>query len=555
MVGVFKPNLLLDFGYGPLEEAIAYRSRAQMNQILQKKGSRAPDFERLSNERFSPMELAIGWPSGLQSLLDEGFSADAGCRLSMYMEDLRSTELILAAESFPRDIFTWTDVLRDLNNYSQHMDEVVIQQMQEVVIQTLARRRQTLAKLAIKALPEEEVLRLGLRNEITLDAALPGVYQELKKRSVNMPQSLNPASLYLLSDPIYVSIYTTIGFPIRRLLESLYTNGFESVDTPDEWGRTPLLLACWWRVEWAWTAQDMLSVCWLLDKGACPEFSGGDWYPNVLFYVAISYAGGIRVESRDFSGDLIHLIQRSASLCDSLCPDGCQCYCSSEGCLPVHKFWRCDALKSTHEGCGSMASDTLFKALDKWLCLCGINAAQSETCYEEIFRLEVFDRLGLAHTCCAAHCDHQLDDQGDGLLIQTSSSMDEKDRKQLQEDDSELKAQLDLIVQGYQNRYKKHAGDLSDFWKSCTQDLDGILPELTPKERCRCRCTSFYCYKDYECFTEYAEKERELQEMRRAKEAEALAKRGYLGLDFIDVIRHHFADSLDPGSSDPAGSS
>ena len=552
MVGLFKPNLLLDFGYGPLEEAIAYRSLAQMNRILQKKEIGAQDFEGLSDERLSPMELAIGWPSGLQSLLDEGFSADAGCRLSTYMGDLRSTELILAAESFPRDISTWTNVLRVLNHLSRHMDVLVIEQMLQVVIWTLARRRQTLAKLAIKELPEEEVLRLGLRNETTLDAALPGVYQELKKRSVNLPQSLNPASLYLDNDSIYVSIHTNDIFPSRRLLESLYTNGFDPVDTLDVWGSTPLLLACYSCLTTRRIENSALSMCWFLDKGACPTFSCGDSYPNVLFYVAIRYAADIREDPPDLSRDFIHLIHRSASLCNSLCPDGCQCYCSSAGCLPVHKFWRCDTLKWAHKGCGSMASDTLFKALDKWLCLCGINAAQSKTCYEEIFRLEVFDRLGLAHTCCA-HRDYDTWDKH-----RTSrSSMDEKDREQLQEEDSELKEQLDLIVQGYQNHYKKHAGDLSDFWKSCMQDLDGILPELTPEERCRRRCLDLppYKYDIYKHSTEYAEEERELQEMRRAREAEALAKRGYLGLDFIDVIRHHFADSLDPGSSDPGGSS
>ena len=133
--------------------------------------------------------------------------------------------------------------------------------------------------------------------------------------------------------------------------------------------------------------------------------------------------------------------------------------------------------------------------------------------------------------------------------------MDEKDRKQLQEEDSELKEQLDLILQGYQIRYKKHAGGLSDFWKSCMQDLDGILPELTLKERCRYRCLSFWQYDIYEHSTEYLEKEREMHDMKMAKEAEALAKRNYFGLDFIDVIRQHFADSFDPGSSDPAGNS
>lgn len=88
------------------------------------------------------MELAIGWPSGLHSLLDVGFSADAACTLSIHMDDLRSTEIIFAAESFPRAERAWTNALRESNESSQ--------QIEEVVVQALARRRQALAELAIK---------------------------------------------------------------------------------------------------------------------------------------------------------------------------------------------------------------------------------------------------------------------------------------------------------------------------------------------------------------------------------------------------------------------
>ena len=107
--------------------------------------------------------------------------------------------------------------------------------------------------------------------------------------------------------------------------------------------------------------------------------------------------------------------------------------------------------------------------------------------------------------------------------------MDEKDQKQLREEDSELKEQLDLIIQVYQNRYTKHSGGLKDFWKGIVQDLDGILPELIPEERCRYHCLSWREYRDYG----YS-KERGLHDLRMAKEKEALAKKDYLGLDFID---------------------
>lgn len=133
--------------------------------------------------------------------------------------------------------------------------------------------------------------------------------------------------------------------------------------------------------------------------------------------------------------------------------------------------------------------------------------------------------------------------------------MDKKNRTQLQEEDTELKEQLDLIIQAYRNRYKKHAGGLNDFWKSFMQELNEILPELIPAERCKRRCLSYDDYYNYKRSTEYPEKERDLHNLRMKMEEEVLSKRNYLGLNFIDFIHDHFADCLEPRSPDPSGNS
>ena len=230
MVAAFNTNLRLDFGYGQLEEAIACRSLAQVNYILQKKRSSTQYFEEFSYKRLSPVELAIGWPGGLQRLVDFGFGADGGLRLSMYIDDLMSTKILLAAEQFAREKNTWTEVLGDLKISSRKIEQVVIQ--------TFVRRRQALTELAIKKIPEEEIIRLGLLNEKTLDAAAPRVYQELQKRGIEMPQNLNPASSYISNEhfSIYHALFIHGSPPSQRLLLSFYTNGFELVDTLDAEG-------------------------------------------------------------------------------------------------------------------------------------------------------------------------------------------------------------------------------------------------------------------------------------------------------------------------------
>ncbi|MCJ1262381.1 hypothetical protein MMC22_002251 [Lobaria immixta] len=531
------PQLLDYFGYGQLEEAIACRSLAQMNHILQMEESWTRYFEEFPYKRLSPVELAIGRLSGLQKLIDLGFYADVGLSLSIYMGDLRSTKIILAAENFPRKKDAWTKVLFDLSWSSRKIEQIVIQ--------TFSRRRQALAELAIKEFLEEAKCRLGVLNGKPLDAAAPGAYQELQKRSVKVPQNLNPASSDKLNSNEHVSIYHSIFHyhyispPSRGLLHSFYINGFGLVDSLDAAGQTPLLRACKDSTGLSWSRGMLLSIRWLLDKGACPNFSCTDSYSNVLFYIATSYARSLRDVSKYISENFKRLIRRAASLCDPICSDGCQCYCSSAGCLPYYKFWKCDAIPYDHEDCELITRGTLFDALHQWLCLCGIDEAQSELCYEEVFRLEVFDRLGMAHTFCGYQ----------------KSSMDKKDRTQLQEEDAELREQLDLIIPAYRNRFKKHAGGLKDFWKSFMQGLDEILPALIPEERCRLRCLSFTNYLDYKHSTEYLEKERAWHDLRTKMEEEALARKEYLGLDFINVIHHHFADALGPRSSDPVGNS
>lgn len=81
------------------------------------------------------------------------------------------------------------------------------------------------------------------------------------------------------------------------------------------------------------------------------------------------------------------------------------------------------------------------------------------------------------------------------------------------------------------------------------QDLDRKIPGLMPKQRCR-RLNKYYNNKTS---IRFLEKEKKWHDRRMKMEEEALTKSGYLGLDFIDVIHRHFADSLDPRPVVPAG--
>ena len=482
----------LDYGYGQFEKAIVCRSLDQMNRILQTEQILSQHFKGLSDANLSPLELAIGWPSGLQKLLEAGFSPDGALQLSMHMEDLTSTRILLAADNFPGDnVSGWPDVLYVVRSAPQ--------EIQQVVAQALRQRRQALAKLAIEELVEDELLGLGLSNEKTLDVAALNVYQRLKEKSVEVPPNLNPTSVcyqWKGHCSVYPSLFRSDGTS-PEVLDNFFENGFESVDTSDEEGRTPLLLACREYASWVRKESIVHSIDWLLDKRACPNFPGASWFPNILFYIAIAYGRSIRSDLQYHCKHFARLVRRSALLCDPLYPDGCHCYCSSTGCLPFHKFWRCGPNLFDHRDCQLITSGILSSALEKWICLCGLDEAQSELCHEEICRLEVFNRLGMAHTCC----EHKE--------LRRRTLMPEEDRKQLQEEDKELKEQLDLILQAYRCSRKKHAGDLKNSWKDLWQKLHEILPDLEPEKRCRQHCLFYIDDSDYEYSEWCVEKEME----------------------------------------------
>ena len=561
-----SPKLGLDFGYGELEQAIVCRSLTHLDHILHRDLYITPvDWP---NNRLSPVELAVGWPTGLRRLLNAGWPADQGLFLSVDRKDSESIKIILAAGRFVNPRGTWDRVLRILAELVSKGLAGRVSRTYQALTRSLVSHRQTLKALATENLPQDETIKLGLLSKEILDSSAPAIYRELQKRRIRVLQLFDPVFPLDGADD-YGSIYHTLSASYTyfklSLLNLLYNAGFDEVDISDRHGETPLRLACrvitvsWYREPSA------LLIHWFLDKGACPTFACADPYPNVLFYVATIYAEYSRRDKKRYHRGFKTLVRRSTALCDPTNSDGCQCYCSSAGCLPVHKFWTCDSNQHLDTTCKSVDSSTLLKALYEWRRLCGMNEAKAKWCYKEICRREVFDRLGMAHTCCESHfccrglmCDGESVDRMSRTYCMGSYCpcnhrlycVDRRDCDRLQEEDAESKKQLDLIMQAFQNRYRRYTGGIQHFMKSWMQDLEEILPDLLPQERCKMRCLRFIDYPIYRDSPDYLAKEKEVLNWRATREKEALAMKGYLGLDFIDVIRRHFADDLSPEPSE-----
>lgn len=215
--------------------------------------------------------------------------------------------------------------------------------------------------------------------------------------------------------------------------------------------------------------------------------------------------------------DDIHLYLQNS---DPLCADQCHCFCSAAGCLPWYVYW-C-AIDEQYKGDATLLEVKMIM-LGCIVELFNLTVEQKELCYTELCRLEVFDGLGLTHTCCGHGWEYKF-------------PMPESERVQCQQEDSELKSHLDLIMTAYSVARCAHAGTIEQFWLSWWEDLAHILPELLPLER------------DWKSGPlRYRKSEAEVVAERADRERATLVENGYGDFeDFADVIRTHFKRYLEP---------
>ena len=414
-------------------------------------------------------------------------------------------------------------------------------------------------------LAPEEVFELGVSASQALDISALEVYQALQARDVDMSPRLFPASSYTRNYyavpgdhvPVYYALFKEIGnsTPDEELLQLIYDNGFTSIDACDRYNETPLFYAC----DWIWNRSESRtqSIHWLLDKGADTRFRSQDGTPNIFFPLAREHGRLIRGDlspQRNIGDTISHILARSEG--QPLSTDGCQCYCSHLGCSPLSRFWSCHYEYCGHRSCQGVHIRDLLGAVEGWIQMCTLDKDQALQCYKQAMKLEIFDRLGMTHTCCQNQFRTRL-----GPL---RMSIEEKARvledyarnehPRLREEDEVLKEQLELLTLGYLKRFESHVGTLSCFWETAMLDLSRILPDPSPEGRCRGRCLpESVVWSWYWRSPGFSRKEEQRHNAMLDAQAALLKQNGYEGWDFIDVIRHHFRDCFGDESGPTIG--
>ena len=219
-------------------------------------------------------------------------------------------------------------------------------------------------------------------------------------------------------------------------------------------------------------------------------------------------------------GDVLGTVAKHSKIFN----DNCDCHCSGNGCLPTHKIpvLRRGSVKTWGE-----FQDDLFS----WIEDCYSSESQAKLYVEAACRKELFERLGMAHTCC-----------GRTSLCGSCGScgfrkMSQKIRKELQAEDVTSKEQLDFMMNAFKCAIKLRAAwPLWEFWKWWWKVIDVILPPLLPWERGLQYCCPI--------FPVPRPLISHLMNVSAYRTRRLLKMAGYNDMDFLKIIQKHLAEFL-----------
>jgi hypothetical protein len=143
--------------------------------------------------------------------------------------------------------------------------------------------------------------------------------------------------------------------------------------------------------------------------------------------------------------------------------------------MPIHMQWkRCDRIEYQDSwGWGRRQKES-----NQWVEFCILRPTTQEVYFAELCRLELFERLGMAHTCCNFEDNGPYNDPSwEYYGLRMKGRISDEDRDELQAEDAELHKQLASLMEAYRTLRIQHSGPFLDFWQAWWAIVDDILPE------------------------------------------------------------------------------
>jgi hypothetical protein len=438
-----------------------------------------------------------------------------------------------------------------------------------LTVTALKNRRTQLVGLALRRLPSAKLLELGVSSHTPLDSNALATYTALQECGIPVPGALYPGPT-----PLLLSFNISCHLGGFRLVQALFENRLCDLNAQLD-GITPLAYLSQDPVA---TGQKESMIQWFLEHGASPIFSSPQMMPNFLFYLASVYdSDAIYQKTPLFSSALeikfenyesltvddmreVHeldaaardrlttssMIELVARFCDPMQRDSCRCSCSSSGCLPLHKFRNGIRLEPPIDG--SVPGGWIPKrwvdisdTVRSWMQDCHLNESQAREYLHDACRLEIFTRLGMAHTCCIFEGDYEW-----GISrFPTRRQRDDGTCRELKDEDAELREQLKAVMEAYDQSLRMYPRPINEFWDWWWSAVQKLLPEIPAEQRRR-------MYGDYDI-----KRDGELgggltiPPLQRwdywniyDDDGAANNAREIEDMDFIDEIKQHFANIL-----------
>lgn len=390
------------------------------------------------------MGLAIGWPTGVQILLE--FGADAS-------EFGPSRSPYRPLDTMDTDCENYYDSLVPLLQAGCQLENRNIlfctsQKIRVLFIRELLERRKRLQALAQSCLPPQRLAEiLGDENDgRILDMQASQICTELLTQGWKVDCSLQVGGLN--SQSMYHEWCLNV-----EAWDELYQIGFRDIDGPDKKGITPLMVHLTYLTHYSVSADYALDrIIWLVKKGASlakilPCSNGTvahlatSWAISEILHV-ISY--DIYDKSRRWPGfearitpykDTVFLISSAR--------DRCVCACCLGGCTPLSVALRSCIPRVRSAIPPFRGSVKLFRQV---FCLLLRWTDTSPETTHAIIRFLTFQALGLRHTCCTeidkdVPLENSVDlkDQGD---IETTREEDPHRYHELEQLVSELESEF-----------------------------------------------------------------------------------------------------------------
>lgn len=501
----------------------------------------------LANLELSGFQLAMDWQEGIEELLTKFSPTTRDIELAIYIDtplSLKILRIMWHRMSGPLDYKSIFELLPETSDRARNQ---ILELMQE--------SRLRLHQFAMVSLNDSEQDRLCLKSQSAADWNTSEVWATLIRQGCGVPLRYKPIQkdfLFCLLD-----YFRALKHFFRRspqngettrysseLLQKYCDTGFLEVDChrfqtdPTRRDRPTAGQTPFFAFLESFNGHDIYEggassprfneIClWFLNNGASAQ-DFGDFRPNLLFFLARFISS--HSLSQDGNGSSGHpesnrqreLWATALERCSADQSDACQCFCSVVGCLPSREFLQ-------PHGFGYRDSRAVLDMrLIMWFELCQLSDEQEARYVEDAVRLEVFTRLGMTHTCC-------VPPEGCWRKASQFHEFDSDEVKDIQFEESEVKCQMDLIMEAYRSfsmGFEDWSAGLSRWWTL----LEGVLPDLSD--------VITHCRQDFESEEEYEHAVHDAEQDRAALESQTLQSNGYGGMDFMDVIKMHFGEYL-----------